>query len=361
MNAAAASRSDMPPAPGTPATRASSAIFAVAAGRLKRITWSIMMPLASPWWRSATVDSACAQRVHGAQVLLEGDRAHHRAHQHVASRLQVAAVAVGDRQRPRGDAHALERDAVAHRMIFGRQVRLDVVRERVHAGGRGDRRRQVERQLGIGEHALREELRREDDLLDVRRVVRHHAERPTSDPVPAVVGSAMKCGSCRPIGRTSGWSHAYSRMSPGWRRHQRDRLRDVERRAAAQSDHGIGVVRLVGRDPFPDLAPDRIAPDAGEDADVEAPDSDATKSASSGSGAMPRSVTISGRLMSSPLRWSATSARAPGPKWMVVGKLNREIVMVAPGRGSCGSCRNRRRRRGSRAARCRRSESRSVS
>ena len=42
------------------------------------------------------------------------------------------------------------------------------------------------------------------------------AERPTSDPVPAVVGSAMKYGSGRPIGRTSGWSHAYSRMSPGW-------------------------------------------------------------------------------------------------------------------------------------------------
>ena len=60
MNAAAASRSDMPPAPGTPATRASSAILAVAADRLKRITWSIMMPLASPWCRSATVDSAWA-------------------------------------------------------------------------------------------------------------------------------------------------------------------------------------------------------------------------------------------------------------------------------------------------------------
>jgi hypothetical protein len=30
------------------------------------------------------------------------------------------------------------------------------------------------------------------------------AERPTSDPVPAVVGSAMKYGSGWPIGRTSG-------------------------------------------------------------------------------------------------------------------------------------------------------------
>ena len=152
------------------------------------------------------------------------------------------------------------------------------------------------------------------------------AERPTSEPVPAVVGKAMKYGSARSIGRTCGWSHAYSRMSPGWRRHQRDRLGDVERRAAAQADHRVGAVRLVGGDAFVDLASDRVAPDAGEDADVEA-DSDATKSASSGSGAMPRSVTMSGRLTPSALRWSATSARAPGPKWMMVGKLNREMVM----------------------------------
>ena len=43
-----------------PHTRASSAIFASAASRLKRITWSIMMPLASPWCMSTTVPSACA-------------------------------------------------------------------------------------------------------------------------------------------------------------------------------------------------------------------------------------------------------------------------------------------------------------
>ena len=59
-NAAAAASSPIAAAPGTPATRASSAIFAVAAGRLKRITWSIITPLARPWCRSATVDSACA-------------------------------------------------------------------------------------------------------------------------------------------------------------------------------------------------------------------------------------------------------------------------------------------------------------
>ena len=38
-------------------------------------------------------------RVDGAEILLERDRAHHRAHQHVAARLEIAPVAHGDRQR----------------------------------------------------------------------------------------------------------------------------------------------------------------------------------------------------------------------------------------------------------------------
>ena len=40
-------------------------------------------------------------------------------------------------------------------------------------------------------------------------------ERPTSLPVPAVVGSATKCGRGFSIGRTFGWSQAYSSTSPG--------------------------------------------------------------------------------------------------------------------------------------------------
>ncbi len=147
----------MPAAPGTPATRASSAIFAVAAGRLKRITWSIMMPLASPWWRSATVDSACAHECTAPRSFWKAMAPIIELISMSLRACEVAAVAEGDRQRARGDAHALERDAVAQRVICRRQVGLDVVRERVHAGGRGDRRRKVERELGVGEHALREE------------------------------------------------------------------------------------------------------------------------------------------------------------------------------------------------------------
>ncbi len=94
-------------------------------------------------------------------------------------------------------------------------------------------------------------------------------ERPTSEPVPAVVGSATKYGIGRSIGRTCGWSHAYSSTSPGCVGHQRDRLRDVERGAAAQADHRVGAMRLVRRGAAADLARDRVAPDLRVDGDVE--------------------------------------------------------------------------------------------
>src|SRR6266540_693045 len=52
-----------------------------------------------------------------------------------------------------------------------------------------------------------------------------------------------------------------------------------------------------------------------------------TNLASSGKGAMPRSVTMSGRPTPCTRTCSATSLRAPGPKWIVVGNANREIFI----------------------------------
>ena len=59
-------------------------------------------------------------------------------------------------------------------------------------------------------------------------------------------------------------------MSPGWLAISAIGLGDVERRAAAQADHRIGVVRLVRGGALLHLAADGIAPDLGEDGDVEA-------------------------------------------------------------------------------------------
>ena len=54
--------------------------------------------------------------MHGAEVFLKRDRAHHRAHQHVAARGHIVSVRNGRRQRACRDAHALDGDPVAQRM-----------------------------------------------------------------------------------------------------------------------------------------------------------------------------------------------------------------------------------------------------
>ena len=87
-----------------------------------------------------------------------------------------------ERQRTRGDARAFERDAVAQRVVGRRQVALDVVRQRVHAGRRGDR-------AAAGRASARDRrrprfarTRREHDALDVRVVL---AERRSSGRPPS--------------------------------------------------------------------------------------------------------------------------------------------------------------------------------
>ena len=236
-------------------------------------------------------------RMHGAQVLLERDGAHHRAHQHVRARGEVAAVAHGNGQRARGDAHAFERDAVAQRMIGGRQVRLDVVRQRVHARGRGDERRQVERQLGIGEHGLGEQQRREDDLLDVRLVVGD--DRRAADLRAGAGGRGQRDEVRHAPGRsarTCGWSHAYSRMSPGWFAISAMAFATSSAAPPPRPIDRVGPMRLVRLGARPSPACARDCPRCPERRRRRGRAARRRSCGSSGSAAMPRSVTRSGRV-----------------------------------------------------------------
>ena len=51
--------------------------------------------------------------------------------------------------------------------------------------------------------------------------------------------------------------------------HERDGFGDVEGRAAAETDHGVGVMVLEGDRPAHCLARDGVAPDVGIHGDVE--------------------------------------------------------------------------------------------
>ena len=91
------------------------------------------------------------QRMDGAQALLEGGRAHLRGGQHVAPRLDVAAVLDGAREVLLHQPHALDGDAFGIGVIARRAIGLEAMDEGVHAGAGRELGRQADRQLGIGD------------------------------------------------------------------------------------------------------------------------------------------------------------------------------------------------------------------
>ena len=61
------------------------------------------------------------QRMDGAEALLEGGGAHRRRAHHVGARLDIVAVGNGLRQVVEDEPHALDGDAVGHRVVAGAQ------------------------------------------------------------------------------------------------------------------------------------------------------------------------------------------------------------------------------------------------
>ena len=151
-----------------------------------------MTALVRPWWVSKKAPDRVRDGVHAAEALLECGGAHAGRRQHARAGLDVAAVGAGARQVLADQAHALEGDAVGEGVKARRAVGLEAVGKGVHAGRGGEAGRQAHGQLRVGNDDGGHHLRVEDDLLLVRGLVAgSRPARPTSEPVPAVVGTAI--------------------------------------------------------------------------------------------------------------------------------------------------------------------------
>ena len=146
------------------------------------------------------------------------------------------------------------------------------------------------------------------------------ALRPTSLPVPAVVGTATQYGSGRSTGRASGRPSSYSNRWPGWTAISATAL--ATSRAAPPPMPTIASARCARNASTPALTCEATGlPATPENGAASSGESDASTSAKTGSAARPRSVTTSGRLRPCACRSSPMRRRAPGPKWIRVGKL----------------------------------------
>ncbi len=121
-------------------------------------------------------------------------------------------------------------------------------------------------------------------------------ERPTSEPVPAVVGRATKCGSACCTGARRRCVPRVVEHVALVHGHHGHRLGDVERGAAAEADDRVGAVGPERRRAGHHLRRRRVAEHAVEHrARRGRRRAGARNSASTGSRASARSVTTSGR------------------------------------------------------------------
>ena len=219
-------------------------------------------------------------------------------------------------------ARAFDGDAFGHRMVAGRAIGFEAMRQRVHARRRRQIGRQADRQLGIADRDRRHHLRMEDDLLGVGRLLRDDAG--AADLGAGAGGGrhgddrrdAVRIGARPPVADVLEVPHR-----PRLAGHEGDDLADVERRAAAERDDAVVAAGAEDGDAGGDVAFDRIGLDVGKH--VRRPGrrraSASSACATAGNLATPGSVTSSGRDAPTLFSASGSSAMRPAPKRMAVG------------------------------------------
>src|SRR5690606_19747537 len=117
-----------------------------------------------------------AERVNGAQTLLEGEAAFDRAHHHGFACSSVCPVRAGSLDVAPDTAGTVQRNGFSRRVEARREQRLDAVREGVEAGRGGEAGRQAEREVGVADGAFGDEVRA--DETELAAVVEREERRP---------------------------------------------------------------------------------------------------------------------------------------------------------------------------------------
>jgi hypothetical protein len=206
------------------------------------------------------------QRMDRAEPLLERDRTHGGRRHHVGAGLDIRAVLIGARQIFLDQPEALERDALAHRVVERRRIGFEAMRERIHACARRDHLRHADRQFRIADRDTRQEFRVEDDLLGMRLGIgddggaadfragagscRHRDDRRNAVGVGARPPVADILEIPYRAGLASHESHAFA---------------EIEARAATECDDTVMTAILVGLDPGGEVLVVRVGVDIGED------------------------------------------------------------------------------------------------
>ena len=191
-----------------------------------------------------------------------GETGEHCPERHVVAGLQVVSLGEGDPQPARAVLHPQQRDRVGEGLVVGHGEALDGVGEGVHAGARGHRRRQVDRERGVDQRDVGRDVGRAPHVeLDLALGVGDH--RPEGDLAPGPGGGRD---------RDKRWDAGMDgRLAPlvlhdaaAVHGDHPDALGGVDRAAAAQADQAVAPLPLVGAGALVDQGDGRVGPHLGE-------------------------------------------------------------------------------------------------
>ena len=203
----------------------------------------------------AAVAERVGERMARAQPLAEAHAAFERGHHELPAR--VAVIAVADRAFDMAEdaRHPVERDGVGRRIERCREIALDAMGKRIHAGSGGEPRRQSERQFGIADRDLRHDVIAVQAAAAARRVgVNAGAARGFA--AGAGGGGNGDQGRHR-RGDLFGMAQEIPERT-GVAGQRGDRLGAVDDRAAAHGDDAVAAFATIERDGAVDAGDGRV-------------------------------------------------------------------------------------------------------
>jgi len=105
------------------------------------------------------------QGVDGAEPFLKSRGTHRRGRHHVCACLDIVAISVDPRQILLDQAHAFDRDTLAHRVIMWRTIGFETVRESIHSSAGGDCCRHTDGQFGVANDHCCQQFRMKNNFL----------------------------------------------------------------------------------------------------------------------------------------------------------------------------------------------------
>ena len=209
--------------------------------------------------------------MHAAQAFLEGGGPHRCGREHLPARVEVRRGVHGPHQCVGHQAHAFDRDAIGHGVESRRTVRLQTVRQGIHAGTGGDFGRHADGHGRVADDYAGHHFRMEDDPFGVACFVDDHRRTAHFRTCTRRGRHRDDRGDAAFIGAGPVVADVFEIPDrAGLAAHERNELAHVQAAATAEGDHTVVFAGAPGVEPAGQVGFDRVGLEVAEQRDAQA-------------------------------------------------------------------------------------------